>query len=281
MFLAVRLRARESFDWHNDYGYGVMGRIGEALRDTSYDRSHDDGSPPPYTFSEIRPFSHEVKEGHDKYLVFASPESELIRRLAEDFRSNPRLNVGPMRYKIRAAGVIDLRIGDSGWLQSLSGLNIAINPDDDGPDEYWGTKNSESGCAQDFDEFRDALHQSVQGACRGQFVPEPDADTDLFDSYELVKTFAAPFTVTAGDQITVVRSHWRLQYNVRDEEHRQQLNTLHRSGVGKKTGYGCGMLAPVPSPEFDPGDAVLYVAEQALDEQIDLGGERPAPEVSV
>lgn len=280
MFLAVRLRARESFDWHNDYGYGVMGRVGEALRDTPYDRSHDDGSPPPYTFSEIRPFSHDVKEGHDKYLVFASPESELIRRLAEDFQSNPRLNVGPMRYKIRAAGVADLRVGDSGWLQSLSGLNIALNPDDDGPDEYWGTKNSESGRAQDFDAFREALHRSIRGACRGQFVPEPAADTDLFDGYELVKTFAAPFTVTSGEQITAVRSHWRLQYDVRDEQHRQQLNTLHRSGVGKKTGYGCGMLAPVPSPEFDPGDAVLYVAEQALGEQIKLGGDRPTPEVS-
>lgn len=284
MFLAVRLRARERFEWHNDYGYGVMGRIGEALQGTTYDRSHDDGSPPPYTFSEIRPFSHEVKEGHDKYLVFASPESELIRQLAQDFQSNPRLNVGPMRYKIRAAGIADPGVGDvgdHGWLQSLSGLNIAINPEDDGPDEYWGTKNSDSGRAQDFDVFQTALHRSIRGACRQQYVPEPEEDTDLFDGYELIKTFAVPFTVTSSEQITAVRSHWRFQYEIRDEQHRQQLETLHQTGVGKKTGYGCGMLAPVPTPKFEPGDAVLYMAEQALGEQIDLGGDRPRPEVSV
>lgn len=282
MFLAVRLRAREQFGWHNDYGYGVMGRVGEALQGTTYDRSHANGSPPPYTFSEIRPFSHEVKEGHDKYLVFASPESELIRLVAEDFQSNPRLNVGPMRYSIRAAAIAEPTVGepgDSGWLQSLSGLNIAINPDDDGPDEYWGTKDSESGRAQDFDAFREALHRSVRGACRGQYIPVSDEDADLFDGYELIKTFAAPFTVTSGEQITAVRSHWRLQYEIRDEEHRQQLDVLHKTGVGKKTGYGCGMLAPVPTPEFEPGDAVLYIAEQALVEEIELGGDRPQPEV--
>lgn len=268
MFLAIRLRARESFDWHNDYGYGVMGRIGEALDGTQYDRSHDTGSPPPYTFSEIRPFSHDVEEGHEKYLVFASAESDCLRLLAEDFKSNPRLNVGPMRYKIRAAGFWEPDLGDEGYLQSLSGLSIALNVDDDGTDEYWGTRNSESGRAQDFDAFRDALHRSVRGACRQQYIAEPDADDDLFDSYELVKTFATPMTVTTGQQITMVRSHWRFRYDVADEEHRRQLATLHRTGVGQKTGYGCGCLAPVPSPEMEPGDAVLYVAEQALDEQI-------------
>lgn len=266
MHLAVRLRARTDFDWQNDYGYGIKGRIAEALRGTQYAQSHERHTPPPYTFSEIQPFTPQVYEGHDKYLLFASPEAECLRLLAEDLQSNPRLNVGPMRFDVRAAAPFDPDVGEAGWMQTVSGINLAINPDDDGPDAYWGSETAD-GPTQDFEAFRHAFNRCIRGACRSLYAPVPDEGTDVFDGYELGKTFAHPVTVASGQQVTMVRSHWRFRYDaVLDDDHRAQLEAISAAGVGQKTGYGCGMLVPVPTADMTPRDAVLWAAEQSLAE---------------
>ena len=81
----------------------------------------------------------------------------------------------------------------------------------------------------------------------GLFAPEhlpgpSDRDGELFDSYELIKTFALPVTVTEGEEMTYVLSKWRLGYRVRDDHHRRHLNLALDCGIGERNSLGFGFV---------------------------------------
>lgn len=80
-----------------------------------------------------------------------------------------------------------------------------------------------------------------------QFAPDyqpgpSDVDGDLFDAYELIKTFAIPVTVTEGVQETWVLSKWRFDYTVRDDDHRRHLNLILDVGIGERNSLGFGFV---------------------------------------
>jgi len=74
-------------------------------------------------------------------------------------------------------------------------------------------------------------------------LPGPsERDTELFDSYELIKTFSIPVTVTEGTQMTYVLSKWRFGYTVQDDHHRRHLNLALDTGLGERNSLGLGFI---------------------------------------
>ena len=74
-------------------------------------------------------------------------------------------------------------------------------------------------------------------------LPGPsDVDGDLFDGYELIKTFAVPVTVTEGQEMTYVLSKWEFSYTVRDDHHRRHLNLALDCGLGERNSLGLGFV---------------------------------------
>ena len=69
-----------------------------------------------------------------------------------------------------------------------------------------------------------------------------DVDEELFDGYELLKTYALPVTVTEGEEMTYVVSKWRFSYTVRSDHHRRHLNLALDCGVGERNGLGFGFV---------------------------------------
>jgi CRISPR-associated endoribonuclease Cas6 len=67
-------------------------------------------------------------------------------------------------------------------------------------------------------------------------------DGELFESYELIKTFALPVTVTEGEELTYVVSKWKLGYRVRDDHHRRHLNLALDCGIGERNSLGFGFV---------------------------------------
>jgi len=74
-------------------------------------------------------------------------------------------------------------------------------------------------------------------------LPGPsDVDGDLFDGYELIKTFAVPVTVTEGQEMTYVLSKWKFSYTVRNDHHRRHLNLALDCGLGERNSLGLGFI---------------------------------------
>jgi CRISPR-associated endoribonuclease Cas6 len=76
-----------------------------------------------------------------------------------------------------------------------------------------------------------------------EYLPGPtEHDGDLFESYELIKTYALPVTVTEGEEMTYVVSKWRFGYRVQDGHHRRHLNLALDCGLGERNSLGFGFV---------------------------------------
>jgi len=86
------------------------------------------------------------------------------------------------------------------------------------------------------------LDQKHDQFCPDDLPGPTDRSTELFDSYELIKTFAIPATVTQGVEMTYILSKWRFGYEVHDDHHRRHLNLALDTGVGGRNALGFGFL---------------------------------------
>jgi CRISPR-associated endoribonuclease Cas6 len=86
-----------------------------------------------------------------------------------------------------------------------------------------------------------------------EHLPGPsDRPGELFDGYDLLKTFAVPVDVS-NRRLTYVLSKWCLSYTVRDDHHRRHLNLALDCGIGERNSLGLGLLN-LPAPDERDAD---------------------------
>ncbi|MGQ4555817.1 CRISPR-associated endoribonuclease Cas6 [Halobellus sp. GM3] len=251
MRVLARLSARADAAYDNAYHHKLRGRMWRALEGTAFEDVHDTNEPPGFVFSNPFPPGN-MREGDERTLLVASPDEELLAHVAENLKEYPELNVGEMPFTVEDLSVLSPDVGEpgsSGVLETGTGLLVRIPPwrcDDYGiahPGEdtavYWqpehGTKPLRKQLASNLDQ-KHARHAL-------EHLPGPsDRPGELFDGYELIKTFAVPVEVTQGQTMTYVLSKWRLQYTVRDDHHRRHLNLALDCGLGERNGLGLGFI---------------------------------------
>ncbi|MEZ3117289.1 CRISPR-associated endoribonuclease Cas6 [Halobaculum sp. MBLA0147] len=221
-----------------------------ALSDTEFDDRHGDDAPTGLVFSNPFP-PGDMAEGDSRTLLVASPNRELLGAIAADFDANPELNIGEMPFEITDQTVIAPDVGEPGTkgvIETGTGVLVRIPPwkfDDYGIDvdsdqsEFWKEEHT-------LDPFQTQLENNLDWK-HGHFAPDDlagpsDTTGDLFDSYELIKTFPLPVTVTEGEQETWILSKWRFGYQVRDNDHRRHLNLALDTGIGERNAMGFGFV---------------------------------------
>jgi CRISPR-associated endoribonuclease Cas6 len=247
----AHLSARADATYQNDYHHKLRGRLWDALGGTDYDERHDDGEPPGFTYSNPFP-PHDMKEGDDRKLLVASPEEELLANVAADLLEERELNIGEMPFHVDDVTSLEPDVGEPGTrgtIETGTGLLVRIPPwrceeygiNHPGGDTavFWRPEHSmeplrtqlEANLNQKHDRF---AHDHLPGPS--------DVDGDLFDGYELIKTFAVPVTVTEGQEMTYVLSKWEFSYTVRDDHHRRHLNLALDCGLGERNSLGLGFV---------------------------------------
>lgn len=248
MRILVPLRARADIAYDNTYHAKLRGRIWEALQDTKYDESHDENRPKGFAYSNPFP-PRDAKEGDERSLLVASPHEELLAHVAADLQDNPELNIGEMPFTVKDVTPLSPDVGEpgtSGQIDTGTGVLVRIPPwrfDDYGIEidhdesEFWRPEHS-------LEPFRNQIEANLDkkhDLFAPDYLPGPsDVDGDLFDGYELIKTFAIPVTPTTGQQETWVLSKWRFDYTVRDDDHRRHLNLALDVGIGERNSLGFG-----------------------------------------
>ena len=247
----ARLRVRADAAYDNAYHHKLRGRLWRALEGTAFDEDHDGNDPPGFTYSNPFPPS-DMEKGDDRTLLVASPHEELLSHVARDLRSEPELNVGEMPYRVEDLSALAPDVGEpgsSGTIETGTGVLVRIPPwrceeygiDHPGGDTvvFWRPEHT-------MKPFRNQVVANLDRK-HGLFAPEhlpgpSDRDGELFDSYELIKTFALPVTVTEGEEMTYIVSKWRLGYRVRDDHHRRHLNLALDCGIGERNSLGFGFV---------------------------------------
>lgn len=254
MRLLVELSARADYVYQNDWHRKLAGRIWQALRDTPYDDRHDGGEPPGFVFSNPFP-PKDTAEGEKRHLLVASPDEELLAYVADDLQHDRELNVGEMPLYVDSLAPLSTDVGEpgtSGTLETGTGVLVRIPPDrcpeygidhPQGPDGdtavYWRPEHTMEPFRVQIENNLDRKH----GLYAPEHLPGPsDRPGELFDGYDLLKTFAVPIDVTANRRLTYVLSKWCLSYTVRDDHHRRHLNLALDCGIGERNSLGLGML---------------------------------------
>lgn len=263
MRLLIELKATADSAYRNDYHHKLRGRIWRALDDTRFESEHGDGEPMGLAFSNIFPWD-DIEEGDSRSLLVASPREELLAEIARDLQDDPEFNVGDMAFEVEDVSSLEVDVGEPGTrgvLETATGVFVrltdehrqryGIENEHDAP-TYWRPEHT-------IEPFRDAIQGNLQykhDRFAYDYQPGPaEVDGDLFEGYDLVKTYALPVTVTTGTRIEAVVSKWRLDYRVRDDDHRRHLNLALSTGIGGRNALGFGFVNVVEKTR--PGDTEL------------------------
>lgn len=247
----------------NDYHDKLQGRLWGALRGTQYDELHDANRPKPFVYSNPFP-PKDMAEGDERTLLVASPHEELLAHIAADLQDNRELNIGEMPFYIEEITPLDPDVGEpgtSGTLSTGTGVLVRIPPwrfdeynidVDHDEAEFWRPEHTMEPFRNQIEGNLDQKHDLY---CP-DYLPGPsDVDGNLFDGYELLKTFAIPVRPTTGVEETWVLSKWRFEYAVRDDHHRRYLNLLLDVGIGERNSLGFGFCNIVE--KVSPGETEL------------------------
>ena len=237
--------------YDNAYHHKLRGRIWQALSGTEFDDTHDENDPPGFAYSNPFP-PGDLQAGDRRTLLVSSPHEELLTHVATDLQSNPELNVGEMPFHVDDLNGLAPDVGEpgtTGTIETGTGLLVRIPPwrcDEYGIDHpggdtavYWRPEHTTEPLMNQLEANLDKKH----GLFGPDYLPGPsDVDGDLFDGYELLKTFAVPVEVTQGEEMTFVLSKWRFSYRVRDDHHRRHLNLALDCGLGERNSLGFGFV---------------------------------------
>jgi len=248
MRILVRMTARADAAYDNAYHHKLRGRLWEALSDSKYDAVHDANQPKPFVYSNPFP-PGDMAEGDERSLLVASPHEDLLAHIAEDLTHNREFNIGEMPFHVDEVTPLGPDVGEpgtSGTIETGTGVLVRIPPwrfeeygievDHDQP-EFWRPEHT-------MEPFRTQLHANLDkkhNLYAPDYLPGPtDVEGDLFEGYELIKTFAIPVTPTTGREETWVLSKWRFDYTVRDDDHRRHLDLALDVGIGERNSLGFG-----------------------------------------
>ena len=247
----AHLSARADAAYQNDYYDKLRGRLWDALDGTEYDRRHDSGEPPGFAYSNPFP-PRDMDAGDDRKLLVASPEEELLAHVAADLLEEPELNIGEMPFQVNDVTSLSPDVGEPGTrgtIETGTGLLVRIPPwrceeygiDHPGGDTavFWRPEHSMEPLRK---QLEDNLDQKHDRFAHDHLLGPSDVEGDLFDGYELIKTFAVPVTVTEGQEMTYVLSKWKFEYTVRDDHHRRHLNLALDCGLGERNSLGLGFV---------------------------------------
>jgi len=252
MRLLTKLSARREAEYDNAHHPAIRGRLWRALEGTDYDSRHDEDEPPGFCYSLVFPPGGVIDEGDRRHLLVASPDEQLLAHVARDLQADPELNLGEMPFTVEDVSALAPDVGEpgtKGTLESGTGVLVRIPP--------W--KREEYGIEGDYGDsatfwkpeltmgpFRAQVRANLDRKHRlfaPDYRPGPsDVDGDLFDGYDLIKTYALPVEVTQGQRMTYVLSKWKLNYTVRDDDHRRHLNLALDCGIGERNALGFGFL---------------------------------------
>jgi CRISPR-associated endoribonuclease Cas6 len=249
--ILIKLRARADTAYDNTYHHKLRGRLWQALEGTEYESLHNKSQPKPFTYSNPFP-PGDMAEGDERTLLVASADEGLLAHIAADLQEEPELNIGEMPFQVVNIHPLEPDVGEpgtTGRLETGTGLLVRIPPwrcDEYGiehPGEetavYWRPEHTNEPLINQIEANLDKKHSLFAQ----EYLPGPsEVDGELFDGYELIKTFAIPVTVTQGVERTFILSKWKFGYTVQNDHHRRHLNLALDVGLGERNSLGFGFL---------------------------------------
>ncbi|WP_436909372.1 CRISPR-associated endoribonuclease Cas6 [Halosimplex marinum] len=263
MRLLVRLRAEADAAYDDRYHRGLAGRVWQALDTPQFDDLHESGEPSGLSFSNPFPVA-DMTEGDRRNVLIAAADDDVLEAIGADLVENREFNVAEMPFTVEEVTGVSPDVGEPGTegvLETATGLVVriphwkfdeyGIDAPSDAP-EFWKPEHSLEPLREQLENNLDRKH----GQFCADYLPGPsDVAEGLFTSYEHIKSYALPVTVTEGVTQTHVLSKFRFGYRVRDDDHRRHLNLALDAGLAERNSLGFGFVNVREDERVPPGGA--------------------------
>lgn len=250
--LTITLQSERAAKYNNAYHHKLRGRIWRALENTKYEQVHDEPKPLGITFSGIVPYG-DISKGDYRRLEIGATNEDVLIKIAESLQRNPEFNIGEMSFVVDGMEAKRVDVGPPGTTGTLvtnTGVLTTIPSDrcaefgiqtpDSDKDHYWRGDDPLTAFQKRTRETLETRWQAIDVTPHG---PSPaELYEPLFDTWEFLKDYSVPLTVTTDTTFPVVLSKWKLGYTVQSDAHRKVLNFALQTGLGRKTEYGLGNL---------------------------------------
>jgi CRISPR-associated endoribonuclease Cas6 len=247
------LESRADTAYDETYHNKLRGVIWNALEGTRFDDEHDSGEPLGIAFSNPFP-PRDMREGDERTLLIASVHEDLLAQVAERLKSDREMNIGEMPFRVNDLSALDVDVGEPGTEGVIeTGTGVVVRLYEKHREEYGIETEEDHGDSATYwrpehtnEPFVDAITDNLQTK-HDHFAPDhlpgpAEVSHQLFDGYDMIKTYALPVTVTEGVERNFVLSKWRLGYKVRSDHHRRHLNLALDAGIGGRNGLGFGFV---------------------------------------
>jgi len=247
--------------YDNAYHDKLRGRIWQGLEGTEYDDLHDEQRPLGFCYScPIPPY--DMDEGDERVVLISATDRDLLGEVAADLDENREFNIGEMPFEVTDFSLVAPDVGEpgtAGVMETGTGLLVRIPPwradeydiENDGENaQFWRPEHSMEPLRIQLENNLDRKH--------GLFCPDDlpgpsDVEGDLFDEYDLQKTYALPVKVSTQTELTYVVSKWEFGYTVRDDHHRRHLNLALDTGLAERNSLGFGFMNIIEESVTPPG----------------------------
>ncbi len=255
MRILIRLRAEADATYNSTYHHKLRGVFWSLLQNTPYGSMHGDSTAVTFTFSNPFPVGP-ITKGDNRRVLLASPHTGLVETIAKQLDPGDEFNIGEMAFSVVDCSILTVDVGEpgeKGTLRTDTGVYVrlpqerwdkyGIDPDYNAEQIAWEPDHSISLFLERIRENLEWKHDQCFDAYLQNVTPE----TELFSGIERLKTYpvTVPVSSGAGYEYMHLVSKWRLEYQVRNEDHRRWLNLLHMSGLGWRNSLGFGFVNKV------------------------------------
>lgn len=252
MRVMTEMTADADGTYEPNYFHQLRGVVWNKLPDDIVSDHHQDAHKPSFCFSNPFP-PHDHSEGETRRVIFSTPYSELAHALASELNSGDEFNIGENSFTVESAFPFSDDVGEpgeSGTLETYSGTYVELNEpwqrELGVADEYSADRISWDS-SMPFDGFLKRVRENLRQKhemVHDSYLESPTTETSLFTGFEMITEYPIHVQVTSTNEYerTFVLSKWKLDYTVRNDDHRRWLNLLFDSGIGYRNTLGFGFL---------------------------------------
>jgi len=237
-----------------------------------FDDLHDADHPVGICNSQIFPWG-DIEAGDKRNVLVSATDRDLLGAIGSGLVDDREFHVGEMSFEIESVRPLSPDVGEPGTrgtLETGSGVLVRIPPwrheeyglteESEGESLFWRPEYALEPFQRQITNNLDRKHDLF---CP-EYLPGPsESGGELFEEFELLKTYALPLTVTEDSEQTVVLSKWRFGYRVRDDDHRRHLNLALDAGIGERNALGLGFINIVEGSKEAPGRVATTVNREA------------------
>lgn len=229
MRLIIRFKPLVEFDYYSIDKYDIQGFIYSLLKDSSYDKWHENIGFKFFNFSNIFPVT-DFNPEEVKTLIVSSPEKELIKTLSKKLKNRDTIKLSNYSFELIQVKSIDIK--NNPKIIAATPITLFEN---NKSNKYFSIKKT-----GDSDFFFKRLKDNAIKKYNAYYQEDYQLEEPIFDMFEYKKEVSIRVTIK-HETFIVIGSLWKFEKDI-NKSNEKFYKFLFDCGYGEKNSLGMGFV---------------------------------------